>query len=206
MHRRARPVVAWAVALVTLAVTVPLLALVVRDHAADRPSRGRLARRRGAVVRALSFVALVPGRARRRRSRRRRAARPQSAAPARALFFGDSYFIGGGYTGEDNSMARLAGNRLGWVSEVNGGGGTGFVQTNYEYDLGNYLDQIAERGLRRRPAALGRDRGRQQRRRRAAGPASGATRARSCGSRSGPSRRPGSCSSGLSTPTPTTRT
>ena len=62
--------------------------------------------------------------------------------PTRALFFGDSYFIGGGYTDEHNSMARLASNRLGWSSEVNGGGGTGFVQTNYEYDLGNYLDQI----------------------------------------------------------------
>jgi lysophospholipase L1-like esterase len=62
----------------------------------------------------------------------------------RALFFGDSYFIGGGYTTEDNSMARLASNRLGWTSEINGGGGTGFVQANPEYDLPNYLGQIED--------------------------------------------------------------
>lgn len=61
----------------------------------------------------------------------------------RALFFGDSYFIGGGYTGEHNSMARLAARRLGWAAEINGGGGTGFVSTNWDYGLGNYLDQIA---------------------------------------------------------------
>ena len=133
---------AWAVALVTLAVTVPLLALVVRDapatarrgvasHAVATPSYE-------ASPSSLSSSAelVVPD-----ESASSRAA--ESAAPVRALFFGDSYFIGGGYTSENNSMARIASNRLGWVSEINGGGGTGFVQTNYEYDLGNYLDQIA---------------------------------------------------------------
>jgi hypothetical protein len=70
--------------------------------------------------------------------------RSSARGPVRALFFGDSYFIGGGYTGEDDSMARLAGDRLGWVAEINGGGGTGFVQTNHEYGLGNYLDQIRQ--------------------------------------------------------------
>ena len=109
-------------------------------RACDGPTRRRDADRCGAVVRTRPD-------SRSRRRRRRRAAPTRGserAAPTRALFFGDSYFIGGGYTGERNSMARLAGDRLGWVSEVNGGGGTGFVQTNYEYGLGNYLDQIAE--------------------------------------------------------------
>jgi lysophospholipase L1-like esterase len=40
-------------------------------------------------------------------------------------------------------MARIASNRLGWESEINGGGGTGFVATNWDYGIGNYLDQIA---------------------------------------------------------------
>jgi len=143
LHRRARPVVAWAVALVTLAVTVPLLALVLRDapetphhgvgsHAVEAPSYEPSPSAPSASAEPVVREESVSSRA------------AERAAPTRALFFGDSYFIGGGYTGEDNSMAKLAGNRLGWVSEVNGGGGTGFVQTNYEYDLGNYLDQIAE--------------------------------------------------------------
>lgn len=130
-HRR-RPV--WAAALVALALAVPALVLLLREGPATE------ARGEEAVTAAVSTTEAQPARS------------VSSAQPAgsvsrskpRALFFGDSYFIGGGYTDEGNSMARLASNRLGWASEINGGGGTGFVQTNWEYDLGNYLDQIAQ--------------------------------------------------------------
>ena len=127
----------WAVTLVALAVAVPVIALVVRDNPATSAS-GRVATALAAGPTSVPDVpapsagtAVAPTRGTERR-------------PTRALFFGDSYFIGGGYTNENNSMAKLAGNRLGWASQINGGGGTGFVQTNYEYDLGSYLDQIAQ--------------------------------------------------------------
>ena len=136
------PVWPWVCALVALAVLAPLLALLLRDEpASDRRTGGALT---SAVATSTSPTQSTPA---------TEAATDPSTAPEptpsvpkarpRALFFGDSYFIGGGYTTEDNSMARIASNRLGWVSEINGGGGTGYVQTNYEYDLGNYLDQIA---------------------------------------------------------------
>ena len=141
LHRRARPVWAWAVGLVSLAVAVPVLALVARDE--PPPTGGH------DVATTVSAPEAEP-------SEPSEPAEPvlpsqeaqpdlsggSARGPVRALFFGDSYFIGGGYTGEDNSMARLASNRLGWVSEVNGGGGTGFVAANPEYGLGNYLEQI----------------------------------------------------------------
>ena len=99
--------------------------------------------------------ALHRGRARRaERPGGRRRAPAKRAAPERALFFGDSLFIGGGYTTEENSMARLAGQparappRL-----VNGGGGTGYVTANPEYDLGTYLEQIATGAFDVRPPA-----------------------------------------------------
>jgi lysophospholipase L1-like esterase len=60
----------------------------------------------------------------------------------RALFFGDSYFVGGGYTGADNSMAAIAANRLGWAREIRGGGGTGFVSGNPQYGIKSFLGQI----------------------------------------------------------------
>ena len=67
---------------------------------------------------------------------------PLAKGKPRALFFGDSYFIGGGYTDASNSMAQLAANRLGWAAAIAGGGGTGFVQANPEYDVPNFLGQI----------------------------------------------------------------
>ena len=77
-----------------------------------------------------------------------------SAAPAgdgqpgtRALFFGDSYFVGGGYTSADNSMAAVAANRLGWSREIRGGGGTGFVSGNPEYGIKSFLGQIRDGAL-----------------------------------------------------------
>lgn len=60
----------------------------------------------------------------------------------RALFFGDSYFIGGGYTGAGNSMAAIAARRLGWQASIRGGGGTGFVSGNAEYAIPNFIGQI----------------------------------------------------------------
>ncbi|WP_460711955.1 SGNH/GDSL hydrolase family protein [Nocardioides dilutus] len=140
-----RPSWVWAVALLALVVAIPVAAVALRDE-----PRGVSGDHAATTVAAPTDES--PGAA------ESPAAEPAQSSPAeevapvaptsergpvRALFFGDSYFIGGGYTGEDNSMARLASNRLGWESEVNGGGGTGFVQTNYDYDLGNYLDQIA---------------------------------------------------------------
>ena len=65
----------------------------------------------------------------------------------RALFFGDSYFVGGGYTGADNSMAAIAANRLGWSREIRGGGGTGFVSGNPEYGIKSFLGQIRDGAL-----------------------------------------------------------
>lgn len=141
--RRARRLWAWAVVLVALAVVVPVGVLVVYD-----PSTGD----RGPAATPVAAASSAE-------SDTEPDAEPEAAAvpsdvpsdpgdeaargPVRALFFGDSYFVGGGYTGEHNSMARLASNRLGWESEINGGGGTGFVQANWDYGIGNYLDQIA---------------------------------------------------------------
>jgi lysophospholipase L1-like esterase len=67
---------------------------------------------------------------------------PPTGAGTRALFFGDSYIVGGGYTGPDDSMAAVAADRLGWRAQVAGGGGTGFVAGNPEYDLEDFLGQI----------------------------------------------------------------
>jgi len=142
VHRRARPGWAWAVALVALAVAVPVIALVVRDVPPSVSRDGATtvsAPTAEPVEPVVPVVPVVPSEAAEAVT-----SRGSARGPLRALFFGDSYFIGGGYTREDNSMARLAAKRLGWVAEINGGGGTGFVQTNYEYGLGNYLDQIAE--------------------------------------------------------------
>ena len=78
---------------------------------------------------------------------------PGPTAPAerghpRALFFGDSYFIGGGCSPDaKRDMAHLAGTRLGYRTTVRGGGGTGFVSANPEYDLPPYLGQIRDGAL-----------------------------------------------------------
>jgi acyl-CoA thioesterase I len=65
-----------------------------------------------------------------------------TAAGTRALFFGDSYFVGGGTTTADNSMAADAARDLGWDPVIKGGGGTGFVSGNPQYGLENFIGQI----------------------------------------------------------------
>jgi lysophospholipase L1-like esterase len=72
---------------------------------------------------------------------------PPSADPPRkrkttSLFFGDSYIVGGAYTGPQNSMGAIAARRLGWKYQIRGGGGTGFVSGNPDYDIPSYLGQI----------------------------------------------------------------
>ena len=129
-QRRPRRAGLWAVLLVALAVAVPVLALVVHEPG-SRPSGTQ--RLTSSTPRTATPTPTPTA-----------TAAPVAKGRTRALFFGDSYFIGGGYTDESNSMARIASNRLGWVSEINGGGGTGFVQANPEYDLPNFLGQIED--------------------------------------------------------------
>ena len=72
----------------------------------------------------------------------------QSADSPRALFFGDSYFVGGGCSPDrKRDMAYLAGVELGYRPVVRGAGGTGFVAANPDYDLPPYLDQIRDGAL-----------------------------------------------------------
>ena len=69
-------------------------------------------------------------------------------AQPRALFFGDSYFVGGGCSPDrTRDMAYLAGTALGYRTTVRGAGGTGFVAANPEYDLPPYLAQIRDGAL-----------------------------------------------------------
>ena len=83
----------------------------------------------------------------------------------RALFFGDSYFVGGGCSPDaKQDMAYLAGTELGYRTTVRGAGGTGFVAANPEYDLPPYLGQIRDGALDVREPGARRDRGRLQRR------------------------------------------
>ena len=72
---------------------------------------------------------------------------PVAGGTTRAVFFGDSYFVGGGYTEASNSMAQLAADTLGWSATIRGGGGTGFVESNQEYGLADYLGQIDQGAL-----------------------------------------------------------
>ena len=66
----------------------------------------------------------------------------------RALFFGDSYFVGGGCSPDARSdMAWLAGVELGYRPVVRGAGGTGFVAGNPEYGIPPYLAQIDDGAL-----------------------------------------------------------
>jgi lysophospholipase L1-like esterase len=70
---------------------------------------------------------------------------PSAAAKAgktSSLFFGDSYIIGGAYTGPENSMGAIAARRLGWRYQIRGGGGTGFVSGNPDYGIPSFLGQI----------------------------------------------------------------
>ena len=82
-----------------------------------------------------------------------RATPPTRTSPARgsgpttSLFFGDSYIVGGAYTGSNNSMGAIAARRLGWSYEIRGGGGTGFVSGNPDYNIANFLGQIRNGAL-----------------------------------------------------------
>jgi lysophospholipase L1-like esterase len=71
----------------------------------------------------------------------------QRQKQTKALFFGDSYIIGGAYTGPENSMGAIAARRLGWGYQIRGGGGTGFVSGNPEYGIPSFLGQIQEGAL-----------------------------------------------------------
>jgi lysophospholipase L1-like esterase len=71
----------------------------------------------------------------------------RGSGPTTSLFFGDSYFVGGGYTGSNNSMGAIAARRLGWSYQIRGGGGTGFVSGNADYDIPNFLGQIRNGAL-----------------------------------------------------------
>lgn len=140
--RRTRRVWALTAALVALAVATPVVVLLA-DEAAPRGVAGDSTQLTGGATSptptstpAPTDVAPTPT------ETASASAVPVLKGKPRALFFGDSYFIGGGYTDESNSMAKLAANRLGWVAEINGGGGTGFVQANPEYNLPNFLGQI----------------------------------------------------------------
>ena len=67
------------------------------------------------------------------------------AAAKRALFFGDSYFVGGGCSPDaQRGMARVAADELGYSPVIRGAGGTGFVAANPEYDAPPYLAQIRD--------------------------------------------------------------
>ena len=67
---------------------------------------------------------------------------PARAGSTSSLFFGDSYIIGGAYTGPQNSMGAIAARRLGWTYQIRGGGGTGFVSGNPDYGIPSFLGQI----------------------------------------------------------------
>jgi acyl-CoA thioesterase I len=113
-----------------------------------RPCRGyaRLVRR----ILALVVVALLTSAT---FSAPARAMTPRPTASAerghpRALFFGDSYFVGGGCSPDaKRGMAYLAGTDLGYRTTVRGAGGTGFVAANPDYDLPPYLAQIQDGAL-----------------------------------------------------------
>jgi lysophospholipase L1-like esterase len=61
----------------------------------------------------------------------------------RALFFGDSYFVGGGCSPDRNrGMAHIAAVDLGYRPTITGAGGTGFVAANPDYGIPPYLKQI----------------------------------------------------------------
>jgi len=73
---------------------------------------------------------------------------PQAKGHPRALFFGDSYFVGGGCSPDrSRDMAYLAGAALGYRPVVRGAGGTGFVAANPDYGLPPYLAQIHDGAL-----------------------------------------------------------
>ncbi len=71
----------------------------------------------------------------------------RAKGPTTSLFFGDSYIVGGAYTGPDNSMGAVAARRLGWKYQIRGGGGTGFVSGNPDYDIPSFLGQIRNGAL-----------------------------------------------------------
>ena len=79
------------------------------------------------------------------------ASTPAPDAPRKAptaLFFGDSYFVGGGCSPDaSRGMAAIAGRQLGYAPVTRGAGGTGFASANVEYGIPSYLAQIADGAL-----------------------------------------------------------
>ena len=72
---------------------------------------------------------------------------PRPSGSTTSLFFGDSYIVGGAYTGPNNSMGAIAARRLGWKYQIRGGGGTGVVSGNPDYGIPSYLGQIRQGAL-----------------------------------------------------------
>jgi lysophospholipase L1-like esterase len=69
------------------------------------------------------------------------------SGPTTSLFFGDSYIVGGGYTGQGSSMGAVAARRLDWRHQIRGAGGTGFVSGNADYGIPAFLGQIRRGAL-----------------------------------------------------------
>lgn len=64
-------------------------------------------------------------------------------ATPRALFFGDSYFVGGGCTPDaSRGMAAVAAQALGYAPVIHGAPGTGYVAENTGIDAPPYLPQV----------------------------------------------------------------
>jgi lysophospholipase L1-like esterase len=72
---------------------------------------------------------------------------PGATRSTTSLFFGDSYIVGGAYTGPQASMGAIAARRLGWSYRIRGGGGTGFVSGNPDYGIPSFLGQIRQGAL-----------------------------------------------------------
>ena len=123
-----------------IALVVPLL-LGLRDRA-EAPTVD--------LTRTVTPVAHVPAQVGRRDdvSSRSGSRSTQPAHNNHALFFGDSYVIGGGYTDLRHSMAYLASKRLDLRSVIRGVGGTGFATANLDYDIPAYLGQVKQGALR----------------------------------------------------------
>jgi lysophospholipase L1-like esterase len=71
----------------------------------------------------------------------------QATGTTTSLLFGDSYIVGGAYTGAQNSMGAIAARRLGWTYRIRDGGGTGFVAGNPDYGIPSFLGQIRQGAL-----------------------------------------------------------
>jgi len=126
-------------ALVVLAVVPVVVYGLTRDRASSAPAGGVAARSSADPKAAATPASTVDDPGDRTAQERRL-----------ALYFGDSYFVSDfNYTHKSNTMAKLSGRRLGYEKIlVRGGGGTGFVQANWDYGLPPYLGQIDQGALK----------------------------------------------------------